>query len=44
MKWYYFCGVTFVIALLFHPSLNNDLLSDITWTFAIYLEAFCMLP
>jgi ER lumen protein retaining receptor len=34
----------FVLALIFHPGLNNDFLSDTLWTFALYLEACAPIP
>jgi hypothetical protein len=34
----------FVFAALFHPGLNKDFLSDTTWTFAMYVESFAILP
>mmetsp|Transcript_20795 Transcript_20795/g.63986 ORF Transcript_20795/g.63986 Transcript_20795/m.63986 type:complete len:301 (-) Transcript_20795:54-956(-) len=34
----------FVFAAVFHPGLNKDFLSDTTWTFAMYLESFAILP
>lgn len=35
---------TFLLAVVFHPSLNNFWLTDIAWTFALYLEAVAILP
>eukprot|EP00747_Dinoflagellata_sp_TGD_P167162 gnl/TRDRNA2_/TRDRNA2_191112_c0_seq1.p1 gnl/TRDRNA2_/TRDRNA2_191112_c0~~gnl/TRDRNA2_/TRDRNA2_191112_c0_seq1.p1 ORF type:complete len:281 (+),score=55.85 gnl/TRDRNA2_/TRDRNA2_191112_c0_seq1:110-952(+) len=37
-------GPAAAIALIFHPHLNNFLLSDIAWAFALYLESVCVLP
>ena len=34
----------FVVALLVHPGLNKDVLSDASWTYAMYLESFAVLP
>lgn len=34
----------FVLALIFHPSLNSNFLTDTAWTFALYLEAVAILP
>ena len=34
----------FILSLLVHPSLNSDLLSDISWTFSMYLESVAILP
>jgi hypothetical protein len=28
----------FLVACMFHPSLNNDAISDISWTFSMYME------
>merc|ERR1712066_311681 len=32
------------IALVMHPHLNNNLPSDISWAFALYLESVTVLP
>mmetsp|Transcript_24104 Transcript_24104/g.29005 ORF Transcript_24104/g.29005 Transcript_24104/m.29005 type:complete len:288 (+) Transcript_24104:85-948(+) len=34
----------FILAALFHPSLNRDWFSDVTWTCSIYTESFAVLP
>lgn len=34
----------FILALLFHPSLNAFMPADVAWTFALYLEAVAVLP
>ena len=34
----------FIVALLVHPGLNKDVLSDASWTYAMYLESFAVLP
>mmetsp|Transcript_40441 Transcript_40441/g.65177 ORF Transcript_40441/g.65177 Transcript_40441/m.65177 type:complete len:298 (-) Transcript_40441:564-1457(-) len=34
----------FFMALLLHPSLNRNLFTDISWTFALYLETVSVLP
>lgn len=34
----------FILAIIFHPSLNNNILTDTAWTFALYLEAVAMIP
>lgn len=44
IKWYYFVAPTLLLALLFHPSLDNFWLADVAWTFALYLEAVSMFP
>lgn len=33
-----------VIAVMVHPDLNNFYPADVSWTFALYLETFSMLP
>jgi ER lumen protein retaining receptor len=33
-----------ILAFLFHPSLNKELMSDTCWTLSMYLEAVAMLP
>jgi len=40
----YLVGPTAAIALILHPHLNNFLLTDIAWAFALYLESVCVLP
>jgi len=40
----YLIGPTAAIALILHPHLNNFLLSDIAWAFALYLESITVLP
>jgi len=37
-------GPAFAIALIMHPHLNNFMLSDIAWAFALYLESVTVLP
>lgn len=34
----------FLVALVFHPSLNKDYFSDISWTFSMYLESLALFP
>lgn len=34
----------FILAVLFHPSLNRNYLTDISWTFALYLESVAIVP
>lgn len=34
----------FIIAILLHPSLNSDWLSDVAWTYAMYLESVSVIP
>lgn len=40
----YLAGPIFLVALLFHPSLNTDFLSDVAWTYAMYLESVAVIP
>lgn len=44
VKWFYLVPVAFVLAMMFHPSLNNNFICDVAWTFALYLEAVAMFP
>jgi len=34
----------FLLALLVHPSLNGNVMTDLSWTFSCYLETFAMVP
>jgi ER lumen protein retaining receptor len=34
----------FFLSLIFHPSLNENYLSDIPWTLALYLESVAVIP
>lgn len=43
-KHVYLLAPAFVLALLFHPSLNAFTPADVAWTFALYLEAVAVLP
>ena len=40
----YLMGGALILALLFHPSLNSSMPIDVSWTFALYLEAVTVLP
>jgi hypothetical protein len=40
----WFVVVAFLIAYFMHPSLNNSTYPDVSWTMALFLEAFGMLP
>lgn len=40
----YLVGPCLVLAVLFHPTLNREWLSDTAWTLSMYLEAIAMLP
>ena len=33
-----------IVALLVHPNLNTDFLSDVAWTYAMYLESVALIP
>lgn len=33
-----------IVALLIHPTLNQDFLSDFSWTYAMYLESAALIP
>jgi hypothetical protein len=33
-----------LLALFIHPNLNNDFLSDVAWTYAMYLESAALIP
>jgi len=33
-----------VVAILIHPNLNSDFLSDVAWTYAMYLESVALVP
>ena len=35
---------TFILALVFHPSLNYNMLTDVAWTWALCLESVAILP
>lgn len=34
----------FILAIMIHPGLNQDFLSDVSWTFAMYLESVALVP
>lgn len=34
----------FIVAMIIHPSLNSDFLSDVAWTYAMYLESVALIP
>jgi len=40
----WFVAVAFFIAYYMHPSLNSSLYPDVSWTMALFLEAFGMIP
>lgn len=33
-----------ILAILVHPNLNSDFLSDVAWTYAMYLESVALVP
>lgn len=33
-----------ILAMLVHPTLNSDFLSDVAWTYAMYLESAALVP
>ena len=35
---------TFLLSLIFHPSLNSNMLTDTAWTWALCLESVAILP
>uniref|UniRef100_A0A7S2GHT0 ER lumen protein-retaining receptor n=1 Tax=Octactis speculum TaxID=3111310 RepID=A0A7S2GHT0_9STRA len=45
-----FLGVLYIVlpclilAVIFHPNLNKDFISDASWTFSMYLESLAILP
>lgn len=40
----YLAVPVFVLAVVFHPNLNADFLSDVAWTYAMYLESLSLIP
>lgn len=44
LKCQYILIPSFILACILHSSLNNAFLSDISWAFALYAEALCVLP
>ena len=37
-------GPCLLLAILIHPTLNSDFVSDVSWTFSMYLESLAVLP
>jgi ER lumen protein retaining receptor len=33
-----------IVAIFIHPSLNSDFMSDVSWTYAMYLESTALIP
>merc|ERR1712137_1361411 len=44
LKHIWLIAPSLVIAVVFHPNLNNFMPSDISWAFALYLESVTVLP
>jgi len=40
----YLAGPILLLAMIFHPNLNADFLSDTAWTYAMYLESAALVP
>jgi len=40
----YLAVPVFILSIVLHPSLNDDFLSDVAWTYAMYLESVALLP
>eukprot|EP00523_Entomoneis_sp_CCMP467_P005967 CAMPEP_0168733426 /NCGR_PEP_ID=MMETSP0724-20121128/8286_1 /TAXON_ID=265536 /ORGANISM="Amphiprora sp., Strain CCMP467" /LENGTH=374 /DNA_ID=CAMNT_0008780487 /DNA_START=184 /DNA_END=1308 /DNA_ORIENTATION=- len=40
----YLAGPILVVAIFIHPNLNADFLSDVAWTYAMYLESTALIP
>ena len=40
----YLAGPILLIAAFIHPNLNADFLSDVAWTYAMYLESSALIP
>lgn len=40
----YLAGPILLLAILVHPNLNADFISDTAWTYAMYLESAALLP
>lgn len=40
----YLAGPILLMAILIHPNLNADFISDTAWTYAMYLESAALLP
>ena len=44
IQFFYFAVPCLLIAFLIHPTLNENLLTDTFWTFAMYLQTFAIYP
>jgi ER lumen protein retaining receptor len=40
----YLAVPTLIVAICFHPNLNADFVSDVAWTYAMYLESLALIP
>lgn len=40
----YLAGPVLLVAIFIHPNLNADFLSDVAWTYAMYLESTALIP
>merc|ERR1712071_444180 len=40
----YLAGPVLLLAILIHPNLNSDFLSDVAWTYSMYLESTALIP
>ncbi|KAL7566716.1 hypothetical protein ACA910_017772 [Epithemia clementina (nom. ined.)] len=40
----YLAGPILLVAFFIHPNLNADLISDVAWTYAMYLESTALIP
>lgn len=40
----YLAVPVFIISCFIHPNLNADFISDVAWTYAMYLESLAMIP
>jgi ER lumen protein retaining receptor len=40
----YLAGPALIVAIFIHPSLNSDFMSDVAWTYSMYLESLALIP
>lgn len=40
----YFAGPVLIMAIAAHPNLNENIVSDVAWTYAMYLESVALIP
>ena len=40
----YIAAPVLILAILIHPNLNSDFLSDVAWTYSMYLESMALIP